>query len=155
MQSTITTILLLYCCSAMTPTSVSGQTFPYDLDERESVDTATATLRLHRFSDHLITFGLDTVTVEVYFEQRKTTKMPENSIMAYRSECVQTLLLHTSIAAGSYFYPTTRKDGRYILYFFRNGCFVESSFDTLPDGTTSTFFGVWGKCGPPEKTTRI
>ncbi|MCF8245523.1 MAG: hypothetical protein K9J37_13615 [Saprospiraceae bacterium] len=144
-----TTIFILFC-SAM-----GAQSFPHDLDERERMDTVTTIYHLHNFSDHLRTFAQDTVTVEVYFEQRKTTKMPDSSLMAYKSECVQTSLLKSTRTAGSFFYPITRKNGRYILYFFRNGCFVESSLDSLPDGTTSQFFRVWGNCKPPLKTTRI
>ena len=145
-----TSIFFFVFCSAM-----SAQTFPYDIDARGKQDTISTIYHLHRYSDHLQVFGLDTVTVEVYFEQRKYTKRPDSSLMSYRSECGQTFLLDKSIAAGSYIYPITRKDGRYILYFFRNGCFVQSNLETLPDDTMSVFFRIWGDCQPPKMTTRI
>ncbi len=150
MKTFTITAIFLFCCSAM-----GAQTFPYDLDERGKEDTVTHAYRLRSFSDHVQVFGFDTVTVEVYFEQRITAKVSGNSPMAFVSKCSSTSLLHTTAAAGSYIYPTNRRDGRYLLYFFRNGCYVETSIDCLPDGTSSHSHQIWGNCRPPKKITRL
>lgn len=126
----------------------SAQTFPYDVDGQSYRDTVSAAnYHLHFFSDHLSTFGEDTVEVEVYFEELEGVDLGKNSLMSYRFKCTQTIWLGSTKVAGRFVLPTNRQNGRYIIYFFKDGCFVETTFHILPDGTSSRSSLGWGECG--------
>jgi hypothetical protein len=147
-------LTILFAAIVATATATAAQTFPYDLDGSRNDLAVTDFLRLFRLDDHLRYFGTDTVSVEVYFEEKTFTQYPSGSNLTYSGRCIRTVFLLATTAAGAYQCPVTRQDGTYHVIFFRGNCFVETVLDMLPDGTSSQSSSAWGGCARPRRTKR-
>ena len=129
-------------------TPVAGQLFPFDRESDSLLVSQKIVLKI--LDGHTQIFGKGKIHLEVYFEPWEEVETKPGYAITFK--CTETIFVEKMEVAGDTLYPVTDDKGSYLFYFYRDGCYVLTTIERTPDGSTSESNEAWGDC---KKTKKI